>query len=116
MKRNLTKCVPYTKKEDNIILNNIEKYSSYGILDSLANASVELQRPYSSVVDRYYKKVRPTIGKTLVKKVEKKVIQKSEKTTVSTTLVIPENQVRNPVTQETKLIITFKSGRIEIEL
>ena len=116
MQNNPTKKLHYTKKEDETILAYAKNSSSFGIIEALKNASKVLRRPFSSVANRYYKTIRPSIGRTFIEKTEKKVVQKSEKVTTSSSIVIPTEIIKSPVAQETKITITFNSDHIIIEL
>ena len=116
MQNNPTKNLYYTKKEDETILAYAKNSSSSGIIEALRNASKVLRRPFSSVVSRYYKTIRPSIGRTFIEKTEKKVVQKSEKVTTSSSIVIPTEIIKSPVAQETKITITLNSDHIIIEL
>ena len=116
MQNNLIKKWYYTKKEDETILAYAKNSSSFGIIEALRNASKALRRPFSSVVSRYYKTIRPSIGRTFIEKTEKKVVQKSEKVTTSSSIVIPTEIIKSPVAQKTKITITFNSDHIIIEL
>ena len=116
MQNNPTKNLHYTKKEDETILAYAKNSSSFGITEALRDASKVLGRPLSSVVYRYYRIIRPSIGRTFIEKTEKKVVQKSEKVTTSSSIVIPTEIMKSPVAQETKITITFNSNRIIIEL
>ena len=106
----------YTKKEDETILAYVKDSSSFSITEALRDASKALKRTFSSVVSRYYRTIRPSIGRTFIEKTEKKVVQKSEKVTTSSSIVIPTEIMKSPVAQETKITITFNSDRIIIEL